>query len=402
MSVPDRYQHRPVGSVTRRLVRRLSGQDDDTLDEAERRTAYGLVEGYVSVVVNTLLFALKLVLGLWVGSIALVADAVHTASDSLTSVVVIVAAYLARRPPDREHPFGHGRSEAVGTVVIAVLLGVVGVELGRESVLRIASPTSLFTPAWVIVAVLATAAIKEWLSRYALFLGHRSGNQAIKADAWHHRSDVFATVLVALGMVGARLGAPWLDGAAGLLVSLLLLWVALTVAREAIDSLLGAAPDPAEIDRIKRQAAEVEGVFGVHDVVLHRYGTRRFLSLHVETSHLLDAEALHRLSNNVERRVAASDHGSVCVHVDPINIEHPRYDEVRAALLLLVEADPDAVSFHDLRLVGDPASFSIVCDLRLAAGAKNREDVRTRLRAALKERFPRADVVIEVDPEFSY
>jgi cation diffusion facilitator family transporter len=290
----------------------------------------------------------------------------------------------------------------VGSVVIAVLLGVVGVELGKESVLRITDPVGLFAPWWVIGVVLATAAIKEWLSRYAISLAQRSGNQAIAADAWHHRSDVFATVLVALGMVGARYGVPWLDGAAGLLVSLLLLWVAYSVAREAIDSLLGAAPDPAEIDRIKRQAAQVEGVLGVHDVVVHRYGTRVFISLHIETSDRSDADALHALANRVERQVAHSGHGSVCVHVDPINIEHPRYDEVRATLLVLVESDPDILSFHDLRLVGNPSHFAIVFDLKLASGVDHREAVRTRIGAALRARFTEADVVVEVDPEFSY
>lgn len=326
----------------------------------------------------------------------------HTASDSLTSLVVVAAAYLARKPPDREHPFGHGRSEAIGAVVIAVLLAVVGVELGKESVLRIANPQEVTAPAWIIIAVLFTAAIKEWLSRYALFLGRRSGNSAVTADAWHHRSDVFATVLVAVGMVGARLGAPWLDGAAGALVCMLLLWVAYTVARESIDTLIGAAPDRAEIERVKRLAAEVDGVAGVHDVVLHRYGARVFLSLHVETSHLLDAETLHRIANAVEQKVQVSEHGSVCVHVDPVNVAHPRYDEVSTSLDLLVKNDPDTASFHDLRLVGDPRSFSIVFDLQLAEGVRNREGVRSRLHAELTERFPEAHVVIEVDPEFSY
>lgn len=393
---------RPLGPFTRSLVRRLAGKEDAALDEAERRVAYGLVEGYVSIVLNLVLFGLKLALGILTGSIALVADAAHTAADSLTSVVVILAAYISRRPPDKEHPYGHGRSEAVGTIVIAVLLGVAGVEFGKESILRIWNPTPITAAWWVIGVVLATAAIKEWLARYATLLARRSGNRTLDADAWHHRSDVFATVLVALGMVGARFGAAWLDGAAGLLVSVLILKVAFDVSKDAIDTLLGAAPDPHEIERIKREAAQVEGVFGVHDVVVHKYGVRTFISLHIETSDQADADTLHRLASRVERRVTHSGHGSVCVHVDPINIEHPAYDAVRAALLLLVEEDPDAEAFHDLRLVGDAEQYSIVFDLKVPAGTRQREAVSCRLVEAMKERFPAANVVIEVDPEFSY
>lgn len=399
---PAGLPQQPLGPVTGRLVTWAAGQRDDTLDEVGRSAAYGLVGGYLSILVNLVLFAVKLVLGLMAGSIALVADAAHTASDSITSAVVILAAYHARRPPDREHPWGHGRSEAVGTVVIAVLLGVIGVELGKESVLRLASPEPLSAPWWIIAVVLATAVAKEWLARYAQRLGERSGNRALMADVWHHRSDVWATVLVALGMVGARYGFVWLDGAAGLLVSLLILWVALRIARESVDTLLGSAPSPQEVAAVKLQAAEVEGVIGVHDVVIHRYGARVFISLHIETSSELDALTLHQIATRVERRVQRSGHGSVCVHMDPIQRDHPSYHAVLSALERLVGEEPEAESFHDLRLSESDEEMTILLDLRLVSEARSPEALCHRITEALQGQFPGAEVVIEVDPEFAY
>lgn len=391
-----------IGPLTQRLVLRLAGKEDHALDRNERSVAYSLVEGYVSVVANLGLFALKLALGLISGSIALVADAVHTASDSLTSVVVIVSAYIARKPPDAEHPYGHGRIEYVAAVVIALLLGIAGFEFGKESLARILDPKPI-SASWIIIGVVAlTAGAKEWLARYASRLARRSGNRALAADAWHHRSDALATLLVAGGMVGARFGVLWMDGVAGIGVSLLLFKVAYDIARDAVDSLLGRAPDPTEVDEVKRRAMGVDGVRGVHDVVIHNYGGRRFASLHVETSAEPSAVELHRIAEEVETHVAPRDHGSVCVHVDPVDRDHPSYAQVQATVTALVAADPDITSFHDLRLVGDAESFTAVLDVKCEPDCKDLSRPRQRIEDAIRTEFPQASVVVELEPVYSY
>jgi len=391
-----------VGPVTQRLVRRLAGAEDGSLDRAERSVAYALVEGYVSVVLNLALFAIKLTFGLLTGSISLIADAVHTAADSLTSVVVIFSAYIARKPPDREHPYGHGRIEYVAAVVIAVLLGVAGLEFGKESILRIIDPKPISASWIVITVVLATAAVKEWLARFANKLSHLCGNRALAADAWHHRSDAIATVLVALGMVATILGWPIFDGIAGVGVSLLLFKVAYDIAREAVDSLLGQAPSPEDVAEVKRQAKSVDGVRGVHDVVIHNYASNVFISLHVETSAEPSAIDLHQLATQVEKQVAAGGHGSVCVHVDPVDRNHPAYDTVHRVLDELVADDPDLTSFHDLRLVGDAEEFSAVLDLVISPDCRDFPAIQGRVEKAIRKHYPAAQVVIEVEPTYSY
>ncbi len=393
---------RPLDPLSERLVRRLAGKPSQQLDPGERSAAFGLAEGYVSVVANLALFALKLSLGIASGSIALVADAVHTASDSLTSVVVIISAYVARKPPDAEHPYGHGRAEYIATVIIALLLGVAGFEFGRGSLERILAPRAI-SASWLVVAIVAfTAAAKEWLARYALGLAARCGNRALAADAWHHRSDAMATVLVAAGMVGSRFGLPWLDGVAGLGVSLLLLKVAYDIAKDGVDSLIGRAPAPEEIAAVKRDARSVEGVMGVHDVVIHQYGNHRFISLHVETAADPSAVDLHHLSEQVEKAVALSGHGSVCVHVDPVDRDHPAYDSLRETVAELVRRDPEISSFHDLRIIGGAEQFTAVLDVRCEPGCIDPERVRERVKAAVGKRYPRASVVVELEPTYSY
>jgi len=356
----------------------------------------------VSIALNVVLFALKLVLGLLTSSVALIADGAHSLSDSLTSVVVIVGARVARRPPDARHPFGHGRAEAIATLAIAVLLAAAGLEFGKASVARILEPEPVQAPAWVMVLVVGTMIVKEWLTRFALSLAKLSGSKAVEADAWHHRSDVLSTALVAVGMLGSAWGLPWLDGVMGLGVSVVLLKVGYDIVGSAVDSLLGEAPSKQEVAAVRRTAAAVAGVQGVHDVVIHRYGERRFVSLHVETSDALSAAETHEIAEQVEYAVAPDGHGSVAVHVDPINKDHPAYARLHQVVAAAVEAEQAAQSFHDLRIVGGPQRFNAVFDVCLGSSEQADAGLSERLRAAVRAEFPEAGVVIEIDPPYSY
>ena len=394
-------QAKQLGPFTRFLVHRFGG--DDGQDPTRQRSTFGLVGGYVSVAVNVLLFAVKLAIGLATGSIALLADAIHTLSDAITSVVVIVSAYAVRRPPDKEHPFGHGRAEAIAAVVIAVLLAVAGLEFGKESVLRIIEPVDT-NASWVlIVVVFLTAGVKEWLSRFALALGRASGSAALKADGWHHRSDVFATLLVVVAMVAGRYGVGFLDGVMGLGVSLLLFKVAYDVASRAIDALLGQAPTEEEIQALTDLAAAVDGVRGVHDIVVHTYGDTRFVSLHIETDHRRSAAELHTIAERVEDLVSGGHHGSVCVHVDPVNADHPHYRQITDIMWRIVEFDPAVRSFHDLRLVPEDGGYVVHLDVNLTEGSNDESDaVVQRIASAIRDESDATDVVIQVEPYYAY
>jgi len=390
------------GPITRFLVRRFTPEGTRRLAGAERRAAYGLLEGYVSIVLNTLLFGIKGFLGWSTGSIALIADAVHTLSDSVTSAIVIVGSYVSRRPADKEHPFGHGRAEQVATVIIAVLLGVAAIEFGKASIERIMSPLPVTAPAWAILVICGTIILKEWLSRFAHALAMKSGNSSLEADFWHHRSDVYATVLVVVAMLAGSLGYHTVDGVMGIGVSLFILKVAYDIAVAAVSPLVGQAPDPKEVLEVKRAALSVPGVRGVHDVVIHQYGDARFVSLHVEVSNTLTSDEMHRVSQVVEDGVSKGRHGSVCVHADPVNDAHPLYHKVLGIVSGLVQQDPDLDSFHDLRIVGQDENMNVVFDLKSADGCQDEEAAVQRIRDELARQLPGAGVVVEVEPRYSY
>lgn len=369
------------------------------------RARLGIVEGYVSLVLNGLLAAVKGVIGVVSGSVALTADAVHTLSDCISSGVLVVGAYVTRKPADKEHPFGHGRAEPIAGIVIAVLLGIAAFEFGRASVLRILDPQPV-NASWALIALIGlTVLVKLWNSLFAGALARVSDSSAIRADYWHHMSDVLATSLAIVGMVAGRYGFGYVDGIMGLCVSLIILAAAWGIARSTISSLIGEAPSEAELEEIRRLAMGVTGVLNTHDLIVHRYGDLRLVSLHVEVSDRHDTWTAHTIADNVQKRIESQLHGSVTVHVDPINDSHPAYSEVKTLLEAELEGNPEMGSLHDLRLAGNDVRFAVFFDLAIRSPleAADRTRLRQTLSSALRGRFPQIlDVSIRFDPLYAY
>jgi cation diffusion facilitator family transporter len=376
------------------------GFDDPANPDARARV--GLLEGWVSVVTNSVLTVFKGWLGFLTGSVALLADAAHTFADSLTSVVVIVGFRMTRKPADREHPFGHGRVESVAGVVVAVLLGVTAFEMGRAGVERILEPQPVRAEWWVIAAVAATLLVKLWLGLFSRDLGRLIGSPALIADAWHHMSDVFATALVIVAFMGPRWGLVWIDGAMGVGVALMIAWAAIESMRGATGPLLGE-PAPDDMYReIARRAREHDGVLGVHDILVHRYGGVSIVSLHVEVPHDESAMRLHELSQRIEEEIAKRFPGHAVVHVDPVNRGHPQYERVRGIVEEVIGGTAECASFHDLRLVGGRDRFKVVFDFTARQGLDEKavQECRGDVVSRLADRLPGVEVVVTAEPPY--
>ncbi|MGD1000681.1 MAG: cation diffusion facilitator family transporter [Candidatus Brocadiia bacterium] len=368
------------------------------------RMRAGLLEGWSSVVLNAALAVFKGILGLMTGSVSLLADAVHTLSDSLTSVVVIFGFRMSDRPADERHPFGHGRMEGLAAVVIGVLLAVAAVEMTQYAVERLIekNPTPVHAETWVIASLIGTVALKEFQARFSMDLGKLIKSQALVADGLHHRSDVLATGLVIVALIAARWKITLIDGVAGIGVAVLIGWCAYETLAGAMSPLLGERAPEDMYEEIERIARAVPGVLGVHDVLVNRYGGMDIISLHIEVSATENVMHLHDMSEEIETKVRRAFPGHAIVHVDPLNTAHEHYDEVHRIVTEAVAAEKKIVSFHDLRLVGGRNRFKVVFDIAPAPGAKDipfesfRDEVAGRIRA----KFPRATVAIDLEPPY--
>jgi cation diffusion facilitator family transporter len=277
----------------------------------------GYLEGWISVGLNTLLFGIKYWAGSRIGSVSMVADAWHTLSDTLTSVVVIVGLWIMARPPDDRHPFGHARAENIAAIIIGVLLAVVGVLFGWESIRRLLERKAVSFSLIAILIFLASALLKEGLAQFAFWAGKKAGSQAVVADGWHHRSDAIASALIVAGaLLGRRLW--WIDGALGIGVSLLILWAAVDIVRNTSSILLGEAPSE-ELRRAVLAVVQKEYPLAddVHHLHLHRYGQIMELTLHLRLPPAMSVGQSHEIGQRIEERLRSELKLEPTVHIEP-------------------------------------------------------------------------------------
>lgn len=281
------------------------------------RKEAGYVEGWLSVLINTSLFIVKYLAGVMFNSIAVIADSVHTLSDSLTSIIVVISFWIAYRPPDKEHPFGHGRAEQVGSIVIGTLLAVVGWEFCVRSYDKLINMQPMNFN-WILMAVLLTSAlVKELLARFSLRLSVKYDSKSLAADAWHHRSDAVASALIA---IGASLGRDvwWVDGVLGILISAFIIYVAVRMIYDSSREILGYAPTPdLERDIVNVITSVSKDVKDVHHIHIHKYGEHVEVTLHIRLPPSIKLVDAHEIASEVERELKMKYGWEVTVHVEP-------------------------------------------------------------------------------------
>lgn len=282
------------------------------------RKRIGYLEAWVSIIGNVLLFLLKLLIGVAINSLSLIADAFHSLSDVLTSIVVLIGFKFGEKPADKEHPFGHGRIEIIATLIIAFLLIVVTYDLGKSAVLRIISPQKVKFSSIAIIFMMASAGFKEWMASFSIFLGKKINASSLIADAWHHRSDAIASLLVGLGLIFMRFNLYLIDGILALGVAILIGWIAVRLIITSSSTLIGEAPDSELISKISQISLSVPGVLNIHDIYVHDYNTNKVISLHVEVNDNLLADVAHEIATTVEEKIKEKTHAyNVTAHIDP-------------------------------------------------------------------------------------
>lgn len=309
--------HRP-GQWLTLLVLRSFIPDFKKTESHKVRTAYGYLEGWVSIVVNIVLFIIKLVFGLILNSISLIADSFHTLADVLTSVIVVASFWVAHRPADEKHPYGHGRFETIATLIIAILLIIIGAEFFWSSIQRLIQPQIVKGTITVVLVILFSAVLKEWLAQFAVYLGKRIKAAVLLADAWHHRSDAIASTLVAIAIIAAIYSYHQVDSIFGMLVSGLIIYTGFDLGRSAVSFLMGEAPSDELVAKICDIARSVDGVKDTHKVTVHDYGNHRSVMLHVQVDKHLSVHESHEIASQIKQKISDSLDGfSAEVHIEP-------------------------------------------------------------------------------------
>jgi cation diffusion facilitator family transporter len=273
--------------------------------------------GWISILVNILLFGLKYWAGIASGSVAIIADAWHTLSDSITSVIVVISVWIASRPPDEEHPFGHGRAEILATTIIGVLLAVIAVEFSIESVQRLVRREAANYGTLAIVVTALSVGAKEGLARYSIIIGKKTGSRSLKADAWHHRSDAISSVVILAGIFLNKF-IWWIDGAMGILVALLILHAAYGILMEVFHAFLGEKPNKQIVNKINEICTKhYESAVYPHHIHVHHYGEHTEMTFHIKLEKSLSLEGAHNITSMIEDDIRTELGIEATIHTEP-------------------------------------------------------------------------------------
>lgn len=332
--------------------------------EAALRQGYGVLCGAVGIVLNLLLFLVKLLAGLVSGSIAIVADAVNNLSDAASSVVTLAGFLLGGQKPDGHHPFGHGRLEYLSGLAVSVLILLMGLELAKSSLERIVSPPPpAAASGWTVLLLCAAVGVKFYMARYNRHYGKRFHSAAMEAAAADSLGDCAATAAALLPALAGRFTTLPLDGWCGLLVAALIFWSGCKAAKSTIDPLLGTPPSPEFVEQIRSLVLACPAVSGLHDLIVHDYGPGRvMISLHAEVSAEGDLLAIHEEIDRIERTLREELGCEAVIHMDPVITSDGPTEEIRRRVEAIIQCIDDGIAIHDFRIVPCGQASNVIFD----------------------------------------
>ena len=299
----------------------------------------------VGAVVNTLLAIAQLVGGFFTASQALIADGFHTLSDLVSDFVVLFASHHANKEADEEHPYGHGRIETVATVILGLILAGVAVGIFMRAWERLFADELLVAPhPWALAFAALAILAKEGLFHYTMRAAKRVKSKLLQANAWHHRSDVVSSAVVLLGIGGAQLGFPWLDGVAALVVAVMIMYMAGRMILDSTSELVDTGMEPEEAEVVRQFIDGLPGVVSVHMLRTRLMGGQIFADAHIQVQSHISVSEGHHVAESVMQQLKARfpEMNDVTMHIDPEDDElaKPSADlPLREDILATLRAD---------------------------------------------------------------
>lgn len=363
--------------------------DPDNIKNASVRKSYGNLAGTIGILVNVVLSAIKLSIGFFTGSIAIISDGFHNLVDVASALASIISFKLAGKEPDLEHPYGHGRLEYLFSIGVAVVVMAVGIQFLIESVEKILYPTAV-TMTNLTMAVFAASLIGPLFLWYSYrFFAKKIDSQVLAAAGADSFSDLISSVVILIGLLlGPFIGFN-LDGYLGIFAAGLIVHTGYGIFKDSTSSLIGDEPSPVLVNEITRFVRSYPGVLGLHDLMIHDYGPNsKFVTLHVEVDADEDVIKTHEMIDGIEKDAFDKMGINLTVHMDPL-----RRDEKTTATYfhlqqLIKEYDPN-MDIHDLRMIKSHDSISVLFDLVVPFGEKkSHKQIRKDI----------AEIVSSIDP----
>lgn len=388
--------------MTEFLVKRFVKHYENT-EDLQVRTAYGVLSSLVGICCNILLFAAKVVIGTVMNSISVTADAFNNLSDAASSVISFVGVKMADKPADEEHPFGHGRMEYIAALIVSFLVIEVGFTFFKSSIGKLRTPEDMNFELIPFVVLLLSVMVKFWMGMFNRKLGKRIDSKVLLATSTDSLGDVVTTSVTILSILVYRFWGWNIDAVMGILVSLVVMWAGIGIARDTLEPLIGQAGDPELAARIRSEVESYDGIVGTHDMILHSYGPGRTMaSLHAEVPRDRDIEDSHEVIDLAEREVSKKLGVFLVIHMDPVEMKDEEVLECRQELKdYLKELNPE-LKFHDFRMVKGKYHINLIFDVVVPYSytEEKERDLKKKIQQHMNEIDDRYACVITMDKSY--
>ncbi|MGN1340273.1 MAG: cation diffusion facilitator family transporter [Oscillospiraceae bacterium] len=371
--------------------------------DTHKRAHYGKIAGIVGIVCNTLLCIGKFIAGVMSGSVSITADAANNLTDALSSVISLVGFRLSEKRPDEEHPFGHARYEYIAGFVVAVMVMVIGVELLRGSIGRIIKPQPVEFSVVSVVVLAVSILVKLGMMLFNTSMGKRIDSHTLIATAADSRNDCITTAAVLAAAIISHYADVQLDGIMGTLVAAFILYSGAGLVRNAMDPLLGNAPDPKLVESIREKILTYPGVLGAHDLIVHDYGHgRQFATVHVEMAAENSAIDSHNVIDRMEREFQRDMGLNMLVHFDPVVTKTSEVKDLRRELDGIVLLIDQRLSVHDLRVVPSVTETRLIFDVVVPKDfSMSEQELKDEITRFVHRRIGECSCTITIDSSFA-
>ena len=384
------------------LVRRFV-RDYKNTDDVQVRTRYGLMASTVGICCNIILFCAKIFVGLMVNSISVMADGFNNLSDAASSIIGFVGVKLAGKPADEEHPFGHGRVEYIAAFIVAFLVIQVGFSLFKTSLGKIFHPEEMAFKGISVFILLLSVCVKLWLAAFNRKLGKRIQSAVMKATAADSLGDVVATSAAMVSLLFYGIWGLNIDGIVGIMVSLVVMWAGVSIAKDTLAPLIGEPIDPRLYGEITSFVESYEGIIGSHDLIVHNYGpSRSMASIHAEVPNDVNVDVSHEIIDRIEREALKKFGIFLVIHMDPVETNNSRMMEFGCMVENVLKEVDTKVSFHDFRMVEGRSRINLIFDLVVPReyDTEKREWLKEEITRKITEMDKRCCLVITAESGF--
>lgn len=339
-------------------------KDRDKVHDPNVRRSYGTLAAVVGIILNLLLFLGKFVIGTLTGSVSIRADGVNNLSDAASQIITLISFRVSAKPADRGHPFGHARIEYVASMIVSMLILVIGYRLLRDSIDKIITPVATEFRVISVLVLAVSVAAKLWLGLFNRKIGNRIDSDVMRATMIDSLSDAAATSAVLISTLILRFTGFDTDAYMGVLVAVLILIAGIKVLCKTKDSILGEAPSEDIVRTIRDIVAQCPEALGIHDLVVHNYGPGRVVaSLHVEVDGNQTAFQAHDITDWIETRLREDAGITATIHMDPIALNDPMTNTLRARVSELLTSVDSRLGMHDFRVVPGTAHSHLIFDV---------------------------------------